>query len=204
MCCRGARAARYIGIRLGSILSYFYRSGFDIKTLDVVGHSLGAHIAGYIGKSFYKETRKLLPRIFGIDPSGPCFKATSAVNRLDKDDAEYVQVIHTGGIGFGMMTPIGHADFYINGGRKQPSTYSPACYVVCSHVRSVHIWKYAVLHPKKFIGVECKDMEEVGEDSCFERGRLKSVIGVAADPKVKGLFYVRTLDREPFYMKINI
>ena len=58
----------------------------------------------------------------GLDPAGPSFTRNSAAARLDKDDAFLVDVIHTDGgrNGMGMMKPIGHMDFYPNGGAKQP------------------------------------------------------------------------------------
>ena len=44
--------------------------------------------------------------------------------RLDKSDADYVDVIHSNGDsliigGLGAWEPIGHVDFYPNGGRAQ-------------------------------------------------------------------------------------
>lgn len=44
--------------------------------------------------------------------------------RLDQSDANYVDVIHSNGEslivgGFGTWEPIGHVDFYPNGGRAQ-------------------------------------------------------------------------------------
>jgi hypothetical protein len=40
-------------------------------------------------------------------------------NRLHISDAQYVDVIHTSRI-FGIVYPIGHADYYPNGGTSQP------------------------------------------------------------------------------------
>ncbi|XP_077301148.1 phospholipase A1-like [Arctopsyche grandis] len=200
---RGARAARFVGMRLGNVLAQLFKSGFNMNSLDVVGHSIGAHVAGYAGKSYLKYTNKLLPRIIGVDPAGLCFKGADSSNRLDKNDAAFVQVLHTGGIGFGLMSPIGHADFYVNGGRKQASDNAPLCFVWCSHTRSIYIWKYSVLYPTRFVGIECRNLEEVGEDSCYEKGRRTTVLGPAADPKIGGIFYIKTNSKEPYYLKMN-
>jgi hypothetical protein len=60
----------------------------------------------------------------GLDPAGPLFEGYDTSVRLDKSDANYVDVIHSNGEaiyvgGFGIAEPIGHVDFYPNGGRAQ-------------------------------------------------------------------------------------
>lgn len=63
-------------------------------------------------------------RITGLDPAGPLFEtATGLIDpdfRLDSTDAQFVDVIHTSANGFGIIAPIGHADFYPNGIFPQP------------------------------------------------------------------------------------
>lgn len=39
---------------------------------------------------------------------------------LSRDSAAFVDVIHTNGLMQGVMKPLGHADFYMNGGIVQP------------------------------------------------------------------------------------
>ena len=60
----------------------------------------------------------------GLDPAGPLFEGYDPNVRLDKTDADYVDVIHSNGDslivgGFGTWEPLGHVDFYPNGGRNQ-------------------------------------------------------------------------------------
>ena len=62
--------------------------------------------------------------ILGLDPAGPLFEGYDPGVRLDKTDADYVDVIHSNGDslivgGFGTWEPLGHVDFYPNGGRAQ-------------------------------------------------------------------------------------
>ena len=59
-----------------------------------------------------------------MDPAGPLFEGYDTSVRLDKSDANYVDVIHSNGEaiyvgGFGIAEPIGHVYFYPNGGRAQ-------------------------------------------------------------------------------------
>ncbi len=61
----------------------------------------------------------------GLDPAGPGFVHNETSMRLDASDAAFVDVIQTnsgsliaGGLGYG--PPLGHVDFYPNGGERQP------------------------------------------------------------------------------------
>ena len=94
----------------------------------MIGHSLGAHTAGYTGA--------LVPglgRISGLDPAEPYFQGMGSHVRLDPSDADLVDVIHTNGkgiifLGYGMSQPCGDLDFYPNNGKEQPGceiTQSP-------------------------------------------------------------------------------
>ena len=60
----------------------------------------------------------------GLDPAGPLFESQDPKDRLDSTDAKFVDVIHSNGEtlilgGLGSWQPMGHVDFYPNGGRMQ-------------------------------------------------------------------------------------
>ncbi|XP_072865691.1 lipase member I isoform X4 [Chlorocebus sabaeus] len=57
---------------------------------------------------------------FSLDPAGPKFSRKPPYRRLDYTDAKFVDVIHSNSNGLGIREPLGHIDFYPNGGRKQP------------------------------------------------------------------------------------
>lgn len=76
--------------------------------MNSIGHSLGAHACGFAGK----VTK--LKRISALDAAGLSFKGESFQNRLDKSDADFVDVIHTDGL-IGLQEAIGHQDFYPSG-----------------------------------------------------------------------------------------
>ncbi len=74
--------------------------------------------------SMYQPPRfnNLFPFPPGLDPAGPLFEGYDPTVRLDEGDALYVDVVHSNGEslivgGFGISEPIGHVDFYPNGGR---------------------------------------------------------------------------------------
>lgn len=89
----------------------------DLSNLIVIGHSLGAHIAGIAGQNV-KSGR--LPIIVGLDPAYPLFKKNKMDERLSIMDADYIQIIHTNGGHLSIPYPMGDADFYANWGKDQP------------------------------------------------------------------------------------
>ncbi|XP_011157666.2 pancreatic triacylglycerol lipase [Solenopsis invicta] len=105
------------------------RDGSDVINwgpLHLIGHSLGAHICGFAAKELKKrQNRWTVSRITGLDPAQPCFRKADASLHLHKNDAPFVDVIHTNGqlltrLGLGLPETIGHVDFYPNGGKTQP------------------------------------------------------------------------------------
>jgi pimeloyl-ACP methyl ester carboxylesterase len=84
--------------------------------VNIVGHSLGSHVAGHAGK----EVRLgRINAIFGTDPAGSLFSYEDRNNRLDMSDAVYVESIVTN-TGVDFTNPIAHANFYPSWGGAQP------------------------------------------------------------------------------------
>jgi hypothetical protein len=71
--------------------SLIERYSISAVRFHIIGHSLGAHTAGYAG-----ERIPNLGRITGLDPAGPYFENTPTRVRLDETDANFVEAIHTG------------------------------------------------------------------------------------------------------------
>lgn len=102
---------------------------FNRTQVTIAGYSLGAHAAGFAGYLLGGE----LGEIIGLDAAGPLFTIPAEVGnvyRLDKTDAEFVQVLHTSMGTLGTHVKSGHADFYPNGGVSPQSN----C-VLTSHAR---------------------------------------------------------------------
>lgn len=74
----------------------------------LVGHSLGAHIAGIAGKEFLKLTGHRVGRITALDPAGPCFTTADPATKLHRDDALYVDAIHTNAGILGIKESVGN------------------------------------------------------------------------------------------------
>lgn len=98
--------------------------------------------------------------------------------RLDKSDADFVDVIHTSDqkildyVGIGMFMPVGHADFYPNGGNVQPgcemsvSQVNPACSHLASHILFTDTIKNNCLYN----AYPCESMEEYEKGNCLKCG----------------------------------
>ncbi|XP_077498357.1 pancreatic triacylglycerol lipase-like [Amblyomma americanum] len=115
---------------VGAEIAVFIRKlqtvfGARPETFHILGHSLGSHVAGYAG-----ERTPNLGRITGLDPAEPYFQKMPKEVRLDPTDANFVDAVHSDGASFvtdilkgeglGMYDPVGHVDFYPNGGIKMP------------------------------------------------------------------------------------
>uniref|UniRef100_L7M4E4 Putative lipase n=1 Tax=Rhipicephalus pulchellus TaxID=72859 RepID=L7M4E4_RHIPC len=162
----------------------------NVSTFHIMGHSLGAHVAGYAGERIHG-----LGQITGLDPADPYFQHMPAFVRLDPTDARFVDVVHTDGgtvfdlvkgEGLGMVEPTGHLDFYPNGGSKMPecsfgtsisSTVNKGIMkamrsaVVCNHERAVTYYLETVTDRScKWLAFACPSYEMYKRGQCSDCG----------------------------------
>ncbi|XP_061378542.1 lipase member I-like [Danaus plexippus] len=190
--------ARLMGKRLANLLANLETFGASAEDFHLIGISLGAHIAGWTGKYFHKYKSQLLGRITGLDPAGPCFSFAYTDQRLDKTDARYVDVLHTNRLVQGIIEPLGHADFYINGGGpQQPGCVMPSC----SHLRAAEIYTESINTPKLFIGIRCQSWQNFKTNTCDSKDF--AVLGYGSSTSTRGLYYLRTSADPPFGLGMN-
>lgn len=123
-----------LGIRLGDeIVEAYNRGEIDLNKVTLIGHSLGAHVAGIAGKRVFSKLNKKLKRIIGATPSGIFFSHAKPEDRLSNDDAECVAVVHTNMDILGYGKSVGGLDFYVNGGIHQPGCngFFSKCFIGC-------------------------------------------------------------------------
>ncbi|NP_001366494.1 lipase member I isoform 6 precursor [Homo sapiens] len=113
---RAVKNTRKVAVSLSVHIKNLLKHGASLDNFHFIGVSLGAHISGFVGKIFHGQ----LGRITGLDPAGPRFSRKPPYSRLDYTDAKFVDVIHSDSNGLGIQEPLGHIDFYPNGGNKQP------------------------------------------------------------------------------------
>ncbi|KAM3966426.1 lipase member H-A-like [Aphomia sociella] len=199
-----ARLMRAIGKHTGEMLANLtnYDVGFDPKKLELVGLSLGGQTMSFIAKSYKALTGVTVSRLTGLDPSGPCFRNLGPEDRLDQSDADFVDVIATNIDGFGMAAPVGHVNYYVNGGEYQPGdVFWIPCSIFCSHIRAYTIWFAALQYPDSFIAMQCDSVQQAREKNCYERQPMvTNVLGLNVDKTKHGVFYLATTYNYPYYM----
>lgn len=195
---RVKKVGKFIAKTIDDLVELKY---INLKKLTIIGHSLGAHIAGNAGRN----VNGFINKIVALDPAGPLFSFPLSSYRLDASDARYVEVIHTNGGLLGILEPLGDADFYPNGGMRQPGCGKDIA-GVCSHERA-HIYFAEALQSKQgFWSSKCESMEKVKDDVCDSSSissNNTSLFQMAAEfnknnKMPEGLFFLLTGRKAPF------
>ncbi|XP_012258087.2 pancreatic triacylglycerol lipase-like [Athalia rosae] len=163
--------------------------GFSAGKFHIIGHSLGAHTAGYVGYNLRVQYSITLGRITGLDPAEPHFSNTSPMVRLDPTDATFVTAIHTDSSpfisgGLGITQPVADIDFYPNGGRDQPGCNEGVLnsithergsvirgirrFLGCNHIRSYEYFMESINTVCPFLAVPCSSWERFKAGHCFD------------------------------------
>lgn len=165
--------------------------GLRANDIHLIGHSLGAHTAGYVA-----EGVPGIGRITGLDPAYPYFHEMGRHVRLDPSDATFVDVIHTDiwelslkeFFGYGLSSACGHVDFYPNDGKEQPgcgvmqrnlteirsALMNDGLYEVsrlvfaCNHARAIKFFTESINGECPFVGYRCTSHEEFLQGKCFD------------------------------------
>lgn len=193
---------RPVGKHVAEILVQLTESGLNPRLLELIGFSLGGQTVSYIARNYQQMTGKNISTIVSLEPSGPCFRTLDSTDRLDASNADFVQVIHTNIDGFGMATPMGHVDIYVNGGEFQPSelTLYP-CTSTCSHFRVLTLWLAALKYPKKFLAIRCESLQQARDANCYRNvPQVVNEMGLGIDRSKKGIFYLSTGKGHPYYL----
>lgn len=110
------------------ISKHMIKANLNVENIHVIGHSMGAQVAAYLGKFVHRElVNRKLARISALDPAGPGYQEYSYGHddKLQKSDATFVDVTHSDSNIFGTTDVVGHVDYFPMGGqRDQPGCQS--------------------------------------------------------------------------------
>uniref|UniRef100_A0A8C4FDW6 Triacylglycerol lipase n=1 Tax=Catagonus wagneri TaxID=51154 RepID=A0A8C4FDW6_9CETA len=181
---QAANNVRVVGAQVAQMLAILQVNySYSPSQVHLIGHSLGAHVAGEAG-----SRTPGLGRITGLDPVEASFEGTPEEVRLDPSDADFVDVIHTDAaslipfMGFGTSQQLGHLDFFPNGGEEMPGCSKNALsqivdldgiwsgtrdFVACNHLRSYKYYSESILSPDGFAAYPCASYRAFESNKCF-------------------------------------
>ncbi|XP_010732332.3 phospholipase A1 member A isoform X1 [Larimichthys crocea] len=199
-----------VALQTSVLINQLEKHGCKLESFHFIGVSLGAHVAGFVGTLFEGK----IGRITGLDPAGPMFKTADTFDRLDPSDAQFVDAIHTDSDYFGISIPVGHVDFFLNGGMDQtgcarsrfasiPFLFTVYGYVICDHMRALHVYMSALNGSCPLMGIPCSSYEDFLNGHCMNCDLFKgtcptiglsenSGITISPIPKEQKLFLLTT------------
>ncbi|XP_016979205.1 lipase member H [Drosophila rhopaloa] len=200
-----------IAANVAKLLRFLHdNTGVPYEQIYLVGHSAGSHISGLTGK-YLKPQR--LGAIFALDPAGLTQLSLGPKDRLDVNDALYVESIHTDLTLLGNpSTKLSHASFFANWGLGQPHCPNATATefdFVCDHFAAMFYFAESVRQPKSFAALRCSTAQSVlsATCNCSGNGSRKHAAqicsgnefmgGEPAVPK-RGIFYLSTRPRSPY------
>ncbi|KAJ3592726.1 hypothetical protein NHX12_007853 [Muraenolepis orangiensis] len=181
-----------VALQISILINKLQNQGCQLESFHLIGVSLGAHVAGFVGTIFEGK----IGRITGLDPAGPMFKNADLFNRLDPSDALFVEAIHTDSDYFGISIPVGHVDFFLNGGMDQvgctrsrfPSIYG---YVICDHMRALYVYISALSGSCPLTGIPCPAYEDFLQGRCLSCNGPCPTIGLLKNSAYQVLLEIR-------------
>ncbi|XP_052067286.1 inactive pancreatic lipase-related protein 1-like [Mytilus californianus] len=179
---------RVVGAVTANLVKLLHDAGgVSYDDVHIVGHSLGAHVAGYVGQ------RVPIGRITGLDPAGPESNTADQRVRLDPSDATFVDIIHTDGA-LGFRHTMGHVDFYPNGGKVQPGCLFDkiAPFYSCGHMRSVYYFIESINTNCHFSSHPCDSEDDYKNLLCTGCGIGCQEMGYHISRNARGTFYLKT------------
>ncbi|XP_021966307.1 phospholipase A1 [Folsomia candida] len=187
-----------VGSRIADVINFIVTTKNILPSqINIIGHSLGAHIAGACGTFYRDRYGALLSRISGLDPAGPFFNLQIDVNkRLHSGDAAFVDIYNTNRGTLGDSShQTGDINVYVNGGDNQPGcaeadTSGFAGY--CSHSYS---WKFFdMTFHRNVEACPCVGLPCQCKSSCNTQCDSPIIVGAGTSPSARGAYHLIITD----------
>ncbi|XP_061380918.1 inactive pancreatic lipase-related protein 1-like isoform X1 [Danaus plexippus] len=198
-----ARNTKKVGVAVAAQLNRLIETGLVLEKLQIIGHSLGSHVAGYLSRELKNKYNKTIKRLTALDPAFPAFYPDGVVmEHVTDKDAEFVDVIHTDAGGYGAPVRTGTADFWPNGGKSvQPGCprFAPIPLSddnLCSHWRSWQFYAESIRNPEAFAASPADSYHKFRENPSPEVGMV--YMGANCDTSAQGSYYLTTNAEPPF------
>ncbi|XP_065205841.1 lipase member I-like [Planococcus citri] len=180
--------------------------GIKMDDFHILGLSLGGQMAGQI-PNIVDEKYGKFPRITGIDPANDGFFEDYATDKytLTKEDAKLVDVIHSNAGINGVLPPMGHIDWYPNGGIFQPQCHVPNSNEInaylCDHMRSLILFLESIGDENFELETEwCPDLESkyLNPDKCEKDIKTPFGENITLQKVRQGVHFFKTRDTPPY------
>lgn len=200
-----ATNTQVVGRQVALLVNHLKASrGIKPESVHLLGFSLGSQIAGYAGKFSQSEYKWKFGRISALDSAAPLFEGYPG-SYLTHEDAIFVDAIHTsagnnlliGQVGF--IAPIGHVDFFPNGGKKQPRC-STSFHLTCDHYSSVLYMDASLKAHTKclFKAFKCDSYDQFKAKTCKDTNGDSQMGYSSASLPGRGNHYLNTTNAYPF------
>ncbi|XP_034475485.1 lipase member H-A-like isoform X2 [Drosophila innubila] len=167
--------------------------------LHIIGFSLGSQVAGQTAN----YVKQKLHHITGLDPAKPLFVVVDNWERLDAEDADFVDVIHTNPPERGVLKPIGHVDFYPNFRvAEQPGCEKEKDPGSCSHNRAPEFYAESINSNLGFWGIRCDNWLPHVFGRCTAR-QSQALMGYHVSPIMSGTYFLETASKPPYALGHN-
>ncbi|XP_026284863.1 phospholipase A1 member A-like isoform X2 [Frankliniella occidentalis] len=181
-----ARSVPMAGAEIAELIKALVQQrGAREDDMHIIGHSLGAQIAGVAGSIALGPAGK--GWITGLDPAGPLFEGKDPSQRLDETDAGFVEAIHTDGGYLGVVQPVGHVDYYVDGGMHRHPDCGRDVLGLCSHCFAFELLAHAIANNNSIVGVKCDGLPQ---SDCGGNERI--ALGISPNTKSRGSFLVES------------
>jgi len=211
---RAAQNALNVGDYTAEFLANLMQaSGLRHEDLQLYGFSLGGQGVGHMGRKLASLTGKKADRLTAMDPAEPYYGVMDPSIWVSKDDAEFVDIIHVNsdtllGGGLSMYGPLGHVDFYPNGGLHQPgcddilgleSGLIDFIRGGCSHVRGWTYFTESLNAEPGFLGTLCDSWEDFTDGKC--EGNPQAAFGIGDHSEiVHGTYFMNVNEESPYWV----